>query len=257
VIVGIGGSATNDGGAGLGEALGFRLLDARGRDLDSGGGGLGALARIDSSGRRSELAGVEVSVACDVTNPLCGPLGASAVYGAQKGATPAMRETLDRNLAHFAEIVARDLGVAIKDRPGSGAAGGLGAGLVAFASGVLEPGIDLVMSAVRLAERLKSADLCLTGEGAIDEQSAFGKAAVGVARSARALGCPTLALTGTIKPGAEAVLEQGIDAYFSICPGPISLDQAVAQAETLLERATEQVVRAFLAGGARGTDGKP
>jgi glycerate kinase len=167
-----------------------------------------------------------------------------------------MRDTLDRNLAHFAEIVARDLGVEINDRPGSGAAGGLGAGLVAFAGGVLEPGVNLVIGAVRLAERLTGADLCLTGEGAIDEQSAFGKTAVGVARLARSLGCPTLALTGTIKPGAEAVLEQGIDAYFSICSGPISLDQAVAHAETLLEKATEQVVRAFLVGGARGADTK-
>jgi glycerate kinase len=248
VILGIGGSATNDGGAGLGQILGFRLLDNLGRDLKPGGGSLGGLARIDPSGRRSELDGVAVSVACDVTNPLCGPNGASAVYGEQKGASPEMRATLDRNLAHFAEIVARDLGVAIKDRPGSGAAGGLGGGLVAFAAGKLEPGIDLVIDAVKLADRLTNADLCLTGEGAIDEQSAFGKTAVGVARLARSLGCPTLALTGTIKPGSEAVLAQGIDAYFSICSGPIHLDQAIAQAGTLLERATEQAVRGFLAG---------
>jgi glycerate 2-kinase len=251
VIVGIGGSATNDSGAGLGQALGFRLLDARGHELGPGGGSLAALAHIDSSARRRELDGVKISVACDVTNPLCGPNGASAVYGAQKGASPEMRAVLDRNLAHFAEIVGRDLGAAIKDRPGSGAAGGLGAGLVAFAGGTLEPGVSLVMSAVGLAERLKGADLCLTGEGAIDEQSAFGKTAVGVARLARSLGCPTLALAGAIKPGAEAVLAEGIDAYFSICPGPISLDQAIAQAETLLERATEQAVRAYRAGSAR------
>ena len=139
----------------------------------------------------------------------------------RKGATPAMVETLDRNLAHFAAIVERDLGVAIKDLPGSGAAGGLGGGLVAFAGGKLEPGVDLVIEAVKLAERLEDADLCLTGEGAIDDQSAFGKTAVGVARLARSLRCPTLALAGSIGPGAEAVLEHGIDAYFSICPGPI------------------------------------
>ena len=137
---------------------------------------------------------------------------------------------LDRNLAHFAAIVERDLGVAIKDLPGSGAAGGLGGGLVAFAGGKLEPGIKLVIEAVKLAERLENADLCLTGEGAIDAQSAFGKTAVGVARLARSLHCPVLALAGSIGPGAEAVLEHGIDAYFSICPGPISLDQAIAQA---------------------------
>ena len=164
-----------------------------------------------------------------------------------------MVEALDRNLAHFAAIVERDLGVAIEDLPGSGAAGGLGGGLVAFAGGKLEPGVDLVIDAVKLAERLEGADLCLTGEGAIDAQSAFGKTAVGVARLARSLGCPTLALAGSIGPGAEAVLEQGIDAYFSICPGPISLDQAIAQAGALLERATEQAVRGFLAGGQRRT----
>jgi glycerate kinase len=246
VIVGIGGSATNDGGAGLGQALGYRLIDTDGRELEPGGGRLDRLARIDPSGRDPELQGIEVAVACDVTNPLCGPSGASAVYGPQKGATPAMVETLDTNLAHFATIVARDLGVSIADIPGSGAAGGLGGGLVAFAAGRLEKGVNLVIEAVDLAKRLEGADLCLTGEGALDEQSAFGKTAVGVARLAHSLGCPTLALAGTIGPGAEAALELGINAYFSICPGPISLDDAMARAGELLERATEQTVRAFL-----------
>jgi glycerate 2-kinase len=247
LIVGIGGSATNDGGAGLGQALGFRLLDDAGRELEPGGGSLDRLARIDQSGRKRALDGVEVAVACDVTNPLCGPTGASNVYGPQKGASPEMVENLDRNLAHFATIVERDLGLAIKDQPGSGAAGGLGAGLVAFAGGKLEPGIKLVIEAVKLAARLEAADLCLTGEGAIDAQSAFGKTAVGVAQLARSLNCPVLALAGSIGAGAEAVLEQGVDAFFSICPGPIGLDQAISQAETLLERAAEQAMRAFLA----------
>jgi glycerate kinase len=251
VIVGIGGSATNDGGAGLGQALGFRLLDEQGRDLEPGGGSLGRLARIDPSGRRKELEGVAIAVACDVTNPLCGPDGASAVYGPQKGASHAMIETLDDNLAHFAEIVARDLGVAIRDLPGSGAAGGLGGGLVAFAAGKIKPGVELIVKAVKLQERLSNADLCLTGEGAIDGQSAFGKTAVGVARVARALGCPTLALAGRIDPSGAGVLREGIDAYFSICPGPISLDEAIAGARILLERTAEQAVRAFLAGKGR------
>jgi glycerate 2-kinase len=254
VVVGIGGSATNDGGAGFGQALGFRLLDNTGRDLEGGGRNLGRLTRIDPSQRRRELDGVEIAVACDVSNSLCGPEGASAVYGPQKGATPEMIEALDRNLAHFAAIVERDLGVAIKDQPGSGAAGGLGGGLVAFASGKLEPGIKLIINAVNLAVRLENADLCLTGEGAIDAQSAFGKTAVGVAQLARSLQCPTLALAGSIGPGAEAVLEHGIDAYFSICPGPISLDQAIDQAGALLERATEQGVRGFLAGQGHAHD---
>jgi glycerate kinase len=159
-----------------------------------------------------------------------------------------MVERLDANLAHFAAVVARDLGISIRDLPGSGAAGGLGGGLVAFAGGRLQGGVELVIDVVNLAARLAHADLCLTGEGAIDEQSAFGKTAVGVGRLARSLNCPTLALAGTIGPGAEAVLEHGIDAYLSICPGPITLDQAMARAAELLEKTTEQAVRMFLTG---------
>jgi glycerate kinase len=159
-----------------------------------------------------------------------------------------MVEELDANLAHFAAIVESDLGIAIRDLPGSGAAGGLGGGLVAFAGGRLEPGINLVIEAVDLKGRLEGADLCLTGEGALDDQSAFGKTAVGVGRLARSLGCPVLALAGSIGPGAEATLDQGLDAYFSICPGPITLDQAMDRASELLEEATAQAVRAFLAG---------
>jgi len=248
VIVGIGGSATNDGGAGLGQVLGFRLLDTQGRELGPGGGELDRLARIERTGQAAGLGSATIAVACDVTNPLCGPRGASAVYGPQKGATPEMVERLDRNLAHFADIVERDLDVAVRDIPGSGAAGGLGGGLVAFAGGRLEGGVNLVIEAVNLRERLHSADLCLTGEGALDGQSAFGKTAVGVARLAHALGCPTLAIAGSIGPGAEAVLEQGIDAYFSICPGPVPIDEAIERASELLENATAQAARAFLAG---------
>ena len=148
----------------------------------------------------------------------------------------------------------RDLGIAIKDLPGSGAAGGLGGGLVAFAGGKLAPGIDLVIKAAELESRLEHTDLCLTGEGAIDGQSAFGKTAVGVARLARSLRCPVLALAGSIGPGARDVLDHGIDAYFSICPGPIELEEAVERAAELLERATEQAVRGFLAGRAPRCD---
>ena len=248
VVVGIGGSATNDGGAGLGQALGYRLLDAEGREIGPGGGALDRLAAIDASGRDPRLEGVEVAVACDVDNPLCGPRGASAVYGPQKGADPAMVAALDRNLDHLARVLERDLGVSVRDLPGAGAAGGLGAGLVAFASGRLEPGIALVIRAVGLADRLRDADLCLTGEGALDASSAFGKTPIGVARLARSLGCPTIALAGMVGEGAAAVLEQGIDAFFSICPGPITLDEALARGATLLEHASAQATRAFLAG---------
>lgn len=248
LIVGIGGSATNDGGAGFGQALGFRLLDREGRELPPGGGALAALDRIDGTGRDPRLDGVSVAVACDVENPLCGPRGASAVYGPQKGADPATVADLDRGLAHFAEVVARDLGLSIRDLPGAGAAGGLGGGLVAFASGRLEPGVALVMRTVELADRLAGADLCITGEGAIDGSSAFGKTAVGVARLARSLGCPTLALAGTLGRGAEAVLREGVDAMFSLCSGPMPLDEAVARADELLTLVTTQAVRCFLAG---------
>ncbi len=150
----------------------------------------------------------------------------------------------------------RDLGISIADIPGSGAAGGLGGGLVAFAAGRLETGVNLVIDAVDLAKRLDGADLCLTGEGALDEQSTFGKTAVGVARLAHSLGCPTVALAGTIGPGAEAALEQGIDAYFSICAGPISLEEAMARAGEWLERATEQAVRAYLMGKPRAVENR-
>lgn len=247
VILGIGGSATNDGGAGLAQTLGYALLDRDGIDLEPGGGPLRRLDRIETAGRDPRLRGVEIAVACDVDNPLCGPRGASAIFGPQKGATPEMVAELDAALVHFAAIMERDLGVAVADLPGAGAAGGLGAGLVAFAGGRLEPGVELVIRAVGLADRLAGASLCLTGEGALDASSAGGKTAVGVARLARSLNCPTFALAGTIGPGADAVLAEGIDAYFSICTGPIHLDEAVARAFGLLDLSAEQVVRAFLA----------
>ena len=251
VILGIGGSATNDGGAGLAQALGYRLLDEDGEPLGPGGGDLGRLATIDARGRDPRLAGVEIAVACDVDNPLCGPSGASAVYGPQKGATPEMVVRLDRNLGHFAEVVARDLGVSILDIPGAGAAGGLGGGLVAFAGGRLEPGVELVIRAVGLDARLRGADLCLTGEGRLDASSASGKTAVGVARLAHRLNVPAIAVVGSIGEGAGASLAQGLSAYFSLCPGPIGLAEALRDAGRLLEDAAEQAVRAFLAGRGR------
>ena len=253
ILVGIGGSATNDGGAGLAQALGFRLLDADGCEIGPGGGALARLDRIEAPAS-SPFAGLEIAVACDVANPLCGPEGASAVYGPQKGATPEMVAQLDRGLARLAEVVARDRGASIADVPGSGAAGGLGGGLIAFAGGRLQPGIALVIDAVGLAETLRGADLCLTGEGALDAQSAFGKTAVGVAERARSLGVPTFAIVGSIGDGAEACLARGLDAYFPLCPGPMTLDDAMARAADLLAAAAEQAVRGFLAGVRRGAE---
>lgn len=248
IIIGIGGSATNDGGAGLAQALGFRLLDASGNDLPPGGGALAALDRIVPPEGAHPLAGVEIEVACDVQNPLCGPDGASAVYGPQKGATPDQVRELDANLRHLAVIVARDLKREVAEVPGAGAAGGLGAGFLAFTQARLRPGIDLVIEAVKLTERLAEADLCLTGEGAIDRSSAFGKAVAGVARTARGQGVPVLALAGTLGSGFEALLEQGVHACFSLCAGPMSLETASRRAPELLAQAAEQATRAFLAG---------
>jgi glycerate kinase len=248
VILGIGGSATNDGGAGMAQALGYRLLDSQGREIPPGGFGLESLDGIEPADGPRALQGVDVAVACDVSNPLCGPSGASAVYGPQKGATPEMVERLDRGLRRLADVIARDLGVEIADVPGAGAAGGLGGGLLAFANGRLKPGIDLVIHAVKLRDKLEGADLCLTGEGSLDAQSAYGKTAVGVARLARSLGVPTFALVGSIGEGAEACLNEGLDAYFPICPGPTTLDDAMARASEFLAAAAEQATRGFLAG---------
>ena len=248
IVVGIGGSATNDGGAGFAQALGFRLLDDAGRELPGGGGSLDRLARIDDSGRDRRIADVRIQVACDVDNPLCGRRGASSVFGPQKGATPEMVARLDRNLAHLADVMARDLGREVRDLPGAGAAGGLGAGLMAFAGATLEPGVDLVARAVGLEAVIQGADLVLTGEGAIDGSSASGKTAVGVARIARGLGVPCIGLAGGIGPGADAVLTLGIDAYLSLCNRPMTLAEALAHAAELLADAAEHAVRIFLLG---------
>lgn len=248
IILGIGGSATNDGGSGMAQALGYRLLDERGQDIAPGGFGLETLDRIEPGDGPNVLKGVEVSVACDVTNPLCGPTGASAVYGPQKGATPEMVARLDCGLRRLADVISRDLHVEIAEVPGAGAAGGLGGGLMAFVGGRLKPGIDLVIDAVKLGDKLRGADLCITGEGSLDAQSAYGKTAIGVARLAKSMGVPTFALVGSIGEGAASCLAEGLDAYFPICPGPTTLDEAMSRAPEFLTAAAEQAMRGFLAG---------
>jgi glycerate kinase len=248
IILGIGGSATNDGGAGVAAALGYQLLDAAGRPIEPSGGGLAQLDRIDPSGRISALDQVELAVACDVDHPLCGPRGASAVFGPQKGATAAMVQQLDANLAHFAGIIERDLGRSVAHLPGAGAAGGLGAGLVAFAGGKLTRGIDLVLDAIGIDQHFPETAFCLTGEGMIDASSQGGKTIVGLAQRARRFGCPVVALAGALGPGAEDVLQEGVSAIFSISSGPMASSEAMNQAAHLLTRAAEQVVRVFLAG---------
>ena len=248
VLLGIGGSATNDGGAGLGQALGYRLLDAEGQEIGPGGGALDRLAAIDASGATRGSRASRWPSPATWTTRSAAPAAPPPSTGRRRAPTPRWSPRSTATSTTSPQVLERDLGVSVRDLPGAGAAGGLGAGLVAFASGRLEPGIALVIRAVGLADRLRDADLCLTGEGALDASSAFGKTPIGVARLARSLGCPTIALAGTIGEGAAAVLEQGIDAFFSICPGPITLDDALARGATLLEHASAQATRAFLAG---------
>ena len=243
LIIGIGGSATNDGGAGMAEALGVRLLDANGKQIQRGGGNLGQLASIDATGLHPAIAETETVVACDVNNPLTGPDGASHVYGPQKGATPEMIETLDGHLAHFDKILAHIFGKSFNDIPGAGAAGGLGAGLMAFLNAELRLGIDIMIDAVNLKERIKGAAVVFTGEGQLDFQTAFGKTPVGVAKVAKAHDIPVIAIAGGVAEGAEAVYDAGIDAMLGIVQEPMSLENAVTDASRLIADTAEQAAR--------------
>ena len=252
LIIGIGGSATNDGGVGMAQALGVKLLDAKGEDLAFGGAALADLEHIDITAIDPRLAECDVLLACDVSNPLCGPQGASAVYGPQKGATGEMVVKLDAALAHYADVIKRDLGIDVSDVPGAGAAGGLGAGLIVFLKARVLPGVDIVIEATGLAEHLKEASLVFTAEGRIDSQTACGKVPVGVARKAKNFGLPVIVIVGEIADGYQAVYQQGIDAVFSIAPGPISLDQSMVEAEKLTTDLAERATRLFMCGWNRG-----
>jgi glycerate kinase len=246
--IGIGGSATNDGGAGLAAALGVRFLDASGEPFVPAGGTLRNICRIEMEGLREDARTATVEVLCDVRNPLLGPEGASRVYAPQKGASAGEVETLEAGLAHLADRIEADCGVTVRDTPGAGAAGGLGAGLMAFLSATLRPGVEAVLEMVRLREALAGAELVLTAEGALDSQSVHGKAPVGVAGAARGAGVPCIALAGSLPAERDALREAGLVALFPLVPGPRTLDQALARAEADLVLATEEVVRAFLAG---------
>ena len=247
-IVGIGGSATNDAGAGMAQALGVRLLDEDGQDLPLGGAPLARLHRIDMSGLDPRATQSQFSVACDVNNPLTGPEGASAVYGPQKGATPEMVVQLDANLMHVAEVVRQDIGVEINDVPGAGAAGGLGGGLIAFLNANLRTGVDIVLDTVRLDQHLEQADLVITGEGCLDFQTVYDKAPIGVARRARARGIPVIAISGALGERYTEVHKHGIDAALAITCHPMTLEQASAQASDLIAAATEQAMRLIVVG---------
>jgi len=216
MIVGIGGSATNDGGAGMAQALGYRLLDATGRDLPRGGAQLARLERIDAAAFDVAWRSISVMVASDVTNPLTGPQGASYIYGPQKGADAKAVQELDQALAHLAEIIERDLGKRVADVPGAGAAGGAGAGLIAFLDARLVPGAPLVVDASGFDAALPGARLVITGEGRVDGQTAFGKAPGEVAKRARAAGIPTLLLAGSKGPGWETLISMGVTSVVTL-----------------------------------------
>jgi glycerate kinase len=243
VVVGIGGSATNDGGAGMARALGIRFLDDGGRELPEGGAALARLARVELAGVDPRLAGVDLVVACDVDNPLTGPRGASAVYGPQKGATPAMVQELDAALGRFADVARAATGRDVALLPGAGAAGGLGAGLLFFTPARLRPGVEIVLETTGFDARVRDADLVITGEGRTDFQTAMGKAPVGVAAAAKRHGVPVICLSGGLGEGADEVLALGIDALASTVPAPMALAEALAAGAALVEAAAARACR--------------
>jgi glycerate kinase len=216
IILGLGGSATTDGGAGAAAALGVKFLSKDNKDIPLGGGGLEFLAGIDTSGLDPRLKDTEIILACDVDNRLCGKQGAAAVFGSQKGATPEQVKILDRNLSHYARVLKTRLGVDVTGIKGGGAAGGLGVSLIAFANARIMPGIQVVMETVKFSEIIKNADMVITGEGRIDSQTVMGKVPVGVARACRGRGIPVVAIGGSLGPGYEAVYNEGISSVFSV-----------------------------------------
>lgn len=248
LIIGIGGSATNDGGAGMAEALGARFLDAAGASLPPGGAALNRLAAIDLSGLDPRLRETQVQVACDVDNPLCGPRGASAVYGPQKGATSAMVAELDAALRRYGRIAARTFGRDVTEQPGAGAAGGLGAALLWFANARLQPGIGIVIEAAGLRDRIRRADWVITGEGATDDQTAFGKAPVGIAKVAQEFGVPVVCLSGGLGRDYQTIYASGIDAAASTTPRPMTLEDCLAAGPALIEDAAERLARLIAVG---------
>lgn len=243
LILCLGGSATTDGGAGLLQAMGAQLLDNNGQTIPRGGGGLAHLSSFNFSPAQAHLAGINTVVACDVTNPLLGERGAAAVFGPQKGASADDVSVLDSNLRHFANCVAKR-GYDISSFAGSGAAGGIGGAIAGILGGTLKPGIELVMSALKLETQMQNTDLVITAEGSLDGQSASGKTPIGVAKLAQRYQVPVVGLAGQLASDDMAAIHQaGISAVFSIAPGPISKDDAIANAAQYLENTAEQLAR--------------
>ncbi len=245
LVIGIGGSATNDCGTGMAQALGVQFFRKQGLITEPMTGSLMAnVTSIDINGLDKRLASCEIRVACDVDNPLLGERGAARVYSPQKGATPEIVETLKKNTAHIIDVIEAETR-AVRNTPGAGAAGGLGAGMMAFLNASLDSGIETVLDACQFDERIQGADLILTGEGRVDEQSAMGKTIHGVVKRASQQGIPVIAIGGTVHKSAELLYEQGLLSMFSICPKPMTLDEALVEADHLIEQITERILRVF------------
>ncbi|MGM0175646.1 glycerate 2-kinase [Enterococcus sp. DIV0788_1] len=246
IIIGIGGSVTNDGGAGMAQALGAHFLDKAGQELAVGGGSLGKLAKIDLSDMDPRVKDTEIIIASDVTNPLVGPRGASQVFGPQKGATKEMVDELDKNLTHYATIIEQDLGIDIVDRPGAGAAGGLGAGLLVFTEAIMQSGVNIVTELTHLAEKISQADYVFTGEGGMDFQTKFGKAPYGVAKIAKKYDKPVFACAGYIGEQVEVLYDEGMTAIFGILAKASTLEEALLSGEENLMRTVENITRVLI-----------
>ena len=245
IILGIGGSATNDAGAGMLQALGVQLLNANNQQIGLGGENLSLISKIDLSKLDSRLQQVEILVACDVDNPLCGEKGASAVFGPQKGATPEIVQQLDRALFHFSDIVQQDLDLNIREQAGAGAAGGMGGGLLLLPNVQLKAGVQIIIDAVNLNEQIKDADLVITGEGRMDSQTVHGKTPIGVAKAAKLFNKPVIAIVGSLKDDYEVVYEHGIDAVFPIIRQLKSLDETLKLGRQNLISTAQNIARLY------------
>ncbi|AHA69386.1 glycerate kinase [Bacillus thuringiensis] len=241
IILGLGGSATNDGGAGMLAALGVRFINDKGEVIDPSGGTLHSIVAIDFSQMDPRLKGVKIEAACDVDNPLVGMQGASFVFGRQKGANVEMMKELDENLKHYANILKRYVSSDVSEIPGAGAAGGMGAAVISVLKGDLRKGIEIVLDYTNFNKHIEDADLIITGEGRIDEQTAYGKAPVGVAGRAKRFSVPVIAIGGSVSSDYSAVYEKGIDAVFSITTRPMTLEEAYRVAEENIEMTTKNI----------------
>lgn len=248
IILGIGGSATTDAGVGMAQALGVKFLDKNNNEVGYGGKSLNNIEKINMNNLEKKIKNVEILVACDVDNPLYGKKGAAYVYSPQKGADQKMVEKLDKNLRHFSKMVEKYLNKNVNQIAGAGAAGGLGAGLVAFLGAELKNGIEIILDIVNFDQRLKNVDLVITGEGMLDKQSVYGKTPVGVAKRAQKHKIPVIVIAGSLGEGVDKVLENGIDAYFSIIDKPDSLDNIINRTDKLLIDISEQIIRTYLLG---------